>query len=162
MLFRIGTGYDSHRFEKGRKLILGGVEIPYESGLRGHSDADALLHAITDALFGSVADGDIGSHYPDTDPRYKGADSSLLLAGAAERVAELGYTISNIDATVIAQAPKLRPHIGAMRARIAEILGIDVSSVSVKGKTNEGMDATGRLEGIAVHATVLIMKVKGE
>lgn len=156
MNIRIGTGYDSHRFEKGRRLMLGGIEIPYEMGLKGHSDADVLLHAITDALFGAVADGDIGSHFPDTDDKWKGADSALLLKAAADRVAELGFSISNIDATVIAQAPKLRPHIDNIRARIAGILGIDISCVSVKGKTNEGMDATGHLEGIVVHASVLV------
>ena len=155
-MFRIGTGYDSHRFEAGRPLRLGGVEIPHPFGLKGHSDADALLHAICDALFGAVADGDIGAHFPDTDPQWKGVDSALLLAATAARVRELGYEPVNIDATVIAQAPKLRPHIDRMRSRIAEILGLPVGAVSVKGKTNEGMDAVGRMEGLAVHAFALV------
>lgn len=155
-MIRIGTGYDSHRFEEGRPLLLGGVEIPHACGLKGHSDADALLHAICDALFGAVADGDIGAHFPDTDPKWKGADSAKLLAATAARVRELGYEPVNIDATVIAQAPKLRPHIDRMRARIADILGLPVDAVSVKGKTNEGMDAVGHLEGIAVHAVALV------
>ena len=155
-MFRIGTGYDSHRFEAGRPLRLGGVEIPHPFGLKGHSDADALLHAICDALFGAVADGDIGAHFPDTDPQWKGVDSALLLAATAARVRELGYEPVNIDATVIAQAPKLRPHIDRMRSRIAEILGLPVGAVSVKGKTNEGMDAVGRMEGVAVHAVALV------
>ena len=156
MAIRIGNGYDSHRFEEGKPLMLGGIHIPHHAGLKGHSDGDALLHAITDALFGAVSDGDIGSHFPDTDPRWEGADSSRLLAMAGDRVHELGYSIVNIDASVLAQEPKLRPHVDVMRARIAEVLSIPVDSVSVKGKTNEGMDAVGRHEGIVVFASVLV------
>ena len=155
-MFRIGTGYDSHRFEEGRPLVLGGIEIPHPRGLKGHSDADALLHAICDALFGAVADGDIGAHFPDTDPQWEGADSAKLLAATVQRVRELGYEPMNVDATVIAQEPKLRPHVDRMRARIADILGLPVDAVSVKGKTNEGMDAVGRKEGIVVHAVALV------
>ncbi len=155
-MFRIGTGYDSHRFEEGRPLVLGGIVIPHPQGLKGHSDADALLHAICDALFGAVADGDIGAHFPDTDPQWEGADSAKLLAATVQRVRELGYEPVNVDATVIAQEPKLRPHVDRMRARIADILGLPVDAVSVKGKTNEGMDAVGRKEGIVVHAVALV------
>lgn len=159
MDFRIGNGYDSHRFEEGRALVLGGVRIPRHAGLKGHSDGDALMHAITDAVFGAVADGDIGTHFPDSAPEWEGADSAVLLAMAGRRLRELGYAVANVDASVLAQEPVLRPYVGAMRARIAEALSIPVGSVSVKGKTNEGMDAVGRGEGVAVHASVLVRRV---
>ena len=156
--FRVGIGYDSHRFEAGRPLMLGGVAIPYPLGLKGHSDADVLIHAVCDALLGATADGDIGAHFPDTDPQWKGADSTAILAAVVDRLRKKGWEVVNIDATVIAQEPKLRPHIDAIRARLAGLLGIPAESVSVKGKTNEGMDATGHKEGIAVHATALVTR----
>ena len=153
---RIGFGYDSHRFAEGRPLVLGGVEIPGAAGLAGHSDADVLLHAVIDALLGAAALGDIGSHFPDTDPKWKGADSAKLLEAVMEEVAAAGYRVVNVDATVICERPKLLPHMPAIRARIAELLRIAASNVSVKGKTNEGMDAVGRGEGIAVHCVALL------
>ena len=154
--FRIGHGYDSHRFGAGRPLVLGGVEIPDAPGLLGHSDADALLHAIIDALLGAAALGDIGAHFPDSDPAWKDADSAAMLAAVVREVKAAGWTVCNIDATVVCERPKLRPHIDAMRARIAGLLGCTVDAVSVKGKTNEGMDATGQGLGIAVHCVALI------
>ena len=153
---RIGCGYDSHRFEDGRRLVLGGVTIPGATGLKGHSDADVLIHAIIDALLGAAARGDIGSHFPDTDARWKDADSAQLLAAVVEEIAAAGYRIGNVDATVICERPKLRPHIDAIRARLAELLGVDVNQVSVKGKTNEKMDAVGAGVGIVVHAVALL------
>lgn len=153
---RIGCGYDSHRFEDGRRLVLGGVTIPGATGLKGHSDADVLIHAIIDALLGAAARGDIGSHFPDTDARWKDADSAQLLAAVVEEIAAAGYRIGNVDATVICERPKLRPHIDAIRARLAQLLGVDVGQVSVKGKTNEQMDAVGAGVGIAVHAVALL------
>jgi 2-C-methyl-D-erythritol 2,4-cyclodiphosphate synthase len=153
---RIGLGYDLHRLEEGRPLILGGVTIPYEKGLYGHSDADALAHAVTDALLGAAALGDIGSHFPDTDPQYKGADSMQLLAEAYRRVRSAGWVLINLDATIIAQQPKMNPHIGAMRASLAACLGVDAAAVSVKAKTNEGLGPEGRGEAISVHAAALI------
>ena len=153
---RIGFGYDSHRFAEGRRLVLGGVEFPGEAGLAGHSDADALLHAIIDALLGAAALGDIGSHFPDDDPRWKGADSSRLLESVVAEVAAAGYRVVNVDATVVCERPKLRPRIDVIRARIASLLGVDVSAVSVKGKTNEGMDAVGSGDGLAAYAVALI------
>ena len=153
---RIGFGYDSHRFEDGRRLVLGGVTIPDATGLKGHSDADVLIHAIIDALLGAAARGDIGSHFPDTDARWKDADSAQLLAAVVEEIAAAGYRIGNVDATVICEWPKLRPHIDAIRARLARLLGVDVGQVSVKGKTNEQMDAVGAGIGIAVHAVALL------
>ena len=153
---RIGFGYDSHRFEDGRRLVLGGVTIPGATGLKGHSDADVLIHAIIDALLGAAARGDIGSHFPDTDARWKDADSAQLLAAVVEEIAAAGYRIGNVDATVICERPKLRPHIDAIRARLAELLGVDVGQVSVTGKTNEQMDAVGAGVGIAVHAVALL------
>src|SRR5688500_10852130 len=134
---RVGTGYDLHRLEPGRPLIIGGVTIPYDRGLAGHSDADVLCHAITDAILGAAAAGDIGQHFPDSDPKWKGADSIELLKGAVAIIQAAGYTVANIDAVVIAERPKIAPHIPAMRANLAHALGIDVSAVSVKGKTNE-------------------------
>lgn len=154
--FRIGQGYDVHRLVPGRKLILGGVEIPFERGLLGHSDADVLLHAVCDALLGAAALGDIGKHFPDTDPAYAGVSSGLLLRKCGEMLRERGFGIGNIDATIIAQRPKLMPHIPAMRSFIAETLGIPESSVSVKATTEEGLGFTGREEGIAAMAVALI------
>ena len=153
---RIGYGYDSHRFEEGRRLVLGGVEFPGETGLRGHSDADVLIHAIIDALLGAAALGDIGSHFPDTDERWKGADSAKLLESAVAEVAAAGYAIGNIDATVICERPKLRPKVDAIRTRLSQLLNISISQLSIKGKTNEGMDDIGAGRGIAVHAVCLL------
>lgn len=153
--FRIGEGWDIHQLVEGRKLILGGVDIPHTKGLLGHSDADALLHAITDALLGAAALGDIGTHFPDTDVQFKGADSGRLLAEAARRVRAKGYRIGNIDSTVIAQAPKLMPHIPAMRARIADLLDISVDQVNVKAKTAEKLGPVG--EGLAMEARAVVL-----
>jgi len=155
---RIGEGYDIHRLVAGRRLVLGGVEVPFELGLEGHSDADVLLHAVTDALLGACALGDIGRHFPDDDPAFREADSSGLLAEVVGRVRELGYGIVNLDSTVIAQRPRLAPYIYAIRARIAEILGVEVSAVSVKAKTNEKLGPVGRGEGIAAQAVALLSK----
>jgi 2-C-methyl-D-erythritol 2,4-cyclodiphosphate synthase len=157
MNIRIGEGWDIHALVEGRKLILGGVEIPHSKGLLGHSDADALLHAITDALLGAAAMGDIGTLFPDTDVQFKGADSAVLLAEAARQVRERGYAINNVDSTVIAQAPKLAPHIGAMRARIAQVLDLSVDQVNVKAKTAEKMGPVG--EGIAMEARAVVLLV---
>ena len=156
--FRIGQGYDCHALVAGRKLIIGGVDIPHKTGLLGHSDADVLLHAITDAIFGSAALGDIGRHFPDTDPRFSGADSRVLLREAAKRLREAGYDIGNLDATIIAQAPKMAPHIPTMVRHIAEDLGVDISQVNIKAKTNEKLGYLGREEGIAAEAVVLVFK----
>ncbi len=153
--FRIGEGWDTHALVPGRKLIIGGVEIPHHVGLLGHSDADLLLHAITDALLGAAGLGDIGKHFPDTDPRFKGADSVTLLQEAARLVALEGYRIGNIDSTVIAQAPKLAPHISAMRARIAEALGLAAGQVNVKAKTAEKMGPVG--EGLSMEARAVVL-----
>ena len=153
---RIGHGYDVHKFAKDRKLILGGVEIPFETGLLGHSDADVLLHAISDALLGAAALGDIGLLFPDTDPQYEGADSIQLLREVCRKVREAGFEIENVDATVLAQQPKLRPYIDDMRAMISAALGLDIDCVSVKATTEEGLGFTGRKEGIAAHAVCLL------
>ena len=153
---RVGTGYDLHRLEPGRLLIMGGVHIPHETGLVGHSDADVLCHAVTDAVLGAAAAGDIGQHFPDTDPKWKNANSIDLLRGAVGLAHAAGYVVANVDAVIIAQRPKLAPHIPVMRANLARAIGIDVSAVSVKGKTNEHVDALGRNEAIAVHAVVLL------
>jgi len=155
MNFRIGEGWDVHALVEGRKLVLGGIEIPFHKGLLGHSDADALLHAITDALLGGAAMGDIGSHFPDTDAQFKGADSAVLLAEAARQVRARGYAIGNVDSTVIAQAPKLAPHIAAMRERIAQVLELSVDQVNVKAKTAEKMGPVG--EGIAMEARAVVL-----
>ncbi|RPJ71104.1 MAG: 2-C-methyl-D-erythritol 2,4-cyclodiphosphate synthase [Acidobacteria bacterium] len=155
---RIGTGYDLHRLVEGRPLILGGVTIPFDRGLAGHSDADVLAHAITDAILGAASQGDIGQHFPDTDPRWHGASSLGLLAQAASLVRARGYAIVNVDASVIAERPKLGPHRAAMVASLASALGLPCEAVSVKAKTNEGVDATGRGEAIAVHAVALLEK----
>jgi len=154
---RTGIGYDVHRFAEGRVLVLGGVRIEHERGLLGHSDADVLLHAIADALLGAAALGDIGHHFPPSDPRFKDADSRELLQHARGLVEEAGYRIGNVDATVIAEAPKINPHAGAMRAAIASACAIGVSDVSVKATTNEGMGFVGREEGIAALAIATIM-----
>lgn len=153
---RIGQGYDVHRLVAERPLILGGIEIPYEKGLLGHSDADVLLHAISDALLGAAALGDIGAHFPDSDPAYRGADSAELLRAVGGLIRASGYEIGNIDSTVVCQAPKLAPHIASMRARIAEVLALPVGAVSVKASTEEHMGFTGRGEGIAAHAVCLL------
>jgi len=153
---RIGEGWDTHALVTGRPLVLGGVTIPHTHGLLGHSDADALCHAITDALFGAAALGDIGFHFPDTDERFKGADSLALLAEAARRLALAGWRIGNVDSTVIAQAPKMAPHILAMRQRVAQALGVKVEQVSVKAKTAENMGPVGRGEAIETRAVCLI------
>lgn len=158
MKLRIGEGWDIHAFVEGRKLILGGVEIPYSKGLLGHSDADALLHAITDALLGAAALGDIGSHFSDTDPQFKGADSAQLLAETARQVRKKGFEIGNVDSTVVAQAPKLAPYIAAMRARIAQVLGVEVDQVNVKAKTAEKMGPVGEGRAIEARAVVLLTR----
>jgi 2-C-methyl-D-erythritol 2,4-cyclodiphosphate synthase len=155
---RIGEGWDIHALVEGRKLMLGGVEIPYSKGLLGHSDADALLHAITDALLGAAALGDIGTHFSDTDPRLKGADSAKLLHEAALLVRAQGFTIGNVDSTVVAQAPRLAPHIGAMRHSIAQALAVSVEQVNVKAKTAEKMGPVG--EGLAMEARAVVLLVK--
>ena len=153
---RIGHGYDVHKLVEGRDLILGGVKIDHHLGLLGHSDADVLLHAVSDALLGAAGLGDIGRHFPDTDPQYKGADSLKLLAIVGEKVAAAGYRISNIDVTMIAQKPKLKDHIGAMERNIASSLGLDVSRVNVKATTEEHLGFTGREEGLSCHAVCLL------
>lgn len=153
---RIGQGFDVHALVEGRKLIIGGVTIPYERGLAGHSDADVLLHAICDALIGAAGLGDIGTHFPDTDARYRGIDSRELLRAVRQLLDERGYEIVNVDSTVIAQAPKLAPHIAAMREHIAQDLGMVSSSVNVKAKTAEKLGTLGRGEGIAAEAVALI------
>ena len=153
---RIGHGYDVHRLVEGRKCIIGGVDIPYEKGLLGHSDADVLLHAIMDAVLGAMAAGDIGKLFPDNDPAYKGADSLALTRRVAEVMAERGYRLGNVDATVIAQAPKMAPHIPAMRQIIAAAFGVDTDRVSVKATTEEKLGFTGSGEGIAAHAVCLL------
>ncbi len=152
---RIGEGWDIHALVEGRPLMLGGVHVPYSKGLLGHSDADALLHAITDALFGAAGMGDIGTHFPDTDATFKGADSAVLLAEAARRVRAQGYSIGNVDSTIIAQAPKLAPHMGAMRTRIAQLLAIAPDCVNVKAKTAEKMGPVG--EGLAIEARAVVL-----
>lgn len=153
---RIGHGYDVHKLVEGRKLILGGVDIPYEKGLLGHSDADVLLHAISDSLLGAAAMGDIGKLFSDNDPQFEGADSLLLLKEVYTRVQEKGYEIVNIDATVLAQRPKLRPYIDLMRENIAKALGVDADVISVKATTEEGLGFTGEGKGIAAHCICLI------
>lgn len=158
MKIKVGIGYDVHALVEGRPLILGGITIPYTHGLKGHSDADVLLHSITDALLGAAALGDIGKHFPDTDPEYKGADSMKLLSGAFSILRSKGYSVGNVDATIIAEAPKMQGYIVSMRENIAEILQCDLSDVSVKATTNEKLDALGRNDGIAVHSVALIIK----
>jgi 2-C-methyl-D-erythritol 2,4-cyclodiphosphate synthase len=155
---RTGLGFDSHRLVEGRKLILGGTEIPFEKGLLGHSDADVLAHAVTDALLGACALGDIGSHFPDSDPAYKDADSMVLLKKTGDTVKENGFTVGNIDATIIIERPKLSPYIRKMRENIANALGIDADHVSVKAKTNEGMGDIGAGNAAAAICSVLVLK----
>lgn len=156
MNIRTGYGYDSHRLVEGRPFMLGGVLIPFDKGGMGHSDADVLLHAIADALLGAVALGDIGLHFPDTDPAWKDADSRMLLAHVVKLLRERGWTVGNMDCTVVLELPKLRPHVEAMRRSIAGILEVPVDAVSVKASTNEKMGFTGRGEGVAAHAVVLV------
>lgn len=157
-MFRIGHGYDVHRFKEGRRLILGGVEIPFELGLDGHSDADVLLHAIADALLGAAALGDIGKHFPDTDMSFKDADSMKLLEAVVNLLSDRGYKVGNVDATVIAQKPKLKDYIPLMRERIAETLSVDVDCVNVKATTEEKLGFTGNMEGMSAHAVCIITK----
>ena len=159
-MMRIGHGYDVHKLVHGRDLILGGVKIPHTLGLLGHSDADVLLHAVSDALLGALALGDIGKHFPDTDPAYKGADSLMLLRRVMKLVREQGYGVGNIDATILAQAPKLRPYIDEMRRNIADAVGADTAQISVKATTEEHLGFTGREEGIAAHAVALLVRVQ--
>ncbi len=154
---RIGEGWDTHALVGGRPLVLGGVTIPHPSGLAGHSDADALAHAITDALLGAAALGDIGRHFPDTDPAFAGADSLVLLAEAARRVRAAGWEVGNVDATIVAQAPRMAPHIPAMRARLAAAIGVDVDQVSVKAKTAEKMGPVGEGRAIEARAVALLV-----
>lgn len=160
MDIRVGHGYDVHRLVKNRRLILGGVEIPHEYGLLGHSDADVLLHAVADALLGAAALGDIGRHFPDTDPQYEGADSLVLLAAVVQRIKENGFTVGNIDATIIAQRPKISPYIEEMRKNIASVCEISTRRVNVKATTEEKLGFTGREEGIAAHTICLIYQAE--
>lgn len=157
---RIGIGYDIHKLVEGRKLVLGGIEIPNEKGLLGHSDGDALLHAIADAMLGAMAHGDIGRHFPDTDPRFKNADSAALLEKVVKMTEEMGYRVGNCDANIIAERPKMSPHIKKMREKIAGILGVELGHVSIKARSNEGLDAVGRGEAVAVQAVVLIESLR--
>ena len=156
-MMRVGIGYDVHRLVEGRKLLLGGVEIEHEVGLLGHSDADVLLHAISDALLGAAALGDIGKHFPDKDPQYKGISSIILLSHVGRLLTEHGYAVGNIDATIVAQAPKLAPHIDKMRVNIADALGIEVGQVGVKATTTEGLGFAGTKEGMASYAVALLV-----
>ncbi|WP_413364099.1 2-C-methyl-D-erythritol 2,4-cyclodiphosphate synthase [Lysinibacillus sp. 3P01SB] len=157
-MFRVGQGYDVHAFAEGRKLILGGIEIPHDRGLLGHSDADVLLHTITDAALGAIGEGDIGRHFPDTDPEWKDADSAKLLQYIWKIVEDKGYVLGNVDATIIAQRPKMAPYIEPIKNRIAELLNADPSQVNVKATTTEKLGFTGREEGIASLATILLIK----
>lgn len=157
---RIGEGWDTHALVTGRPLILGGITVPHTHGLQGHSDADALLHAITDALFGAAGLGDIGRHFPDTDEAFRGADSALLLAEAARRVRAAGWEIANVDSTIVAQAPKLAPHIPAMRERIAQVLGVPAEAVNVKAKTAERMGPVGEGRAIEARAVCLLQQAR--
>lgn len=159
--FRIGQGFDVHALVQGRPLIIGGVSIPHDRGLAGHSDADVLLHALTDALLGAAGLGDIGRHFPDTDPAYKGADSRVLLREAYARVMAAGWQVGNVDATIHAQAPKMAPHIGAMVQCITQDLSLEISQVNLKAKTNEGLGHLGRKEGIAANAIALLLPLNG-
>ena len=154
---RVGIGIDSHRFVEGRPLILGGVKVPHDLGLDGHSDADVLSHAIVDAMLGAVAAGDIGSHFPPDDPTWKDADSRVFLAAALETVRRAGYAIGNVDATILAEGPRLAPHLPKMRRQLADTLGVGVETISIKATTAERMGALGRGEGMACHAVVLLV-----
>lgn len=162
MKLRIGNGYDVHKFCVGNHITLGGVKIAYEMGLEAHSDGDVLIHAICDALLGSLALADIGAHFPDTDPTYKGVDSRVLLERCCKEVRTRGYQIGNIDSTIMAEAPKLRPHIDAIRVELARVMGIDIADISVKATTTEGLGFVGRKEGIAVMSTVLVARTDVE
>lgn len=155
---RVGLGYDSHAFGEGEGCLLGGVLFPDAPSLRGHSDADAVAHAVTDALLGAIADGDIGTHYPPSDVQWKGADSMVLLRGVVERLKAKGWEVGNVDVTVICERPKIGPRAVEVRTALARVLGIDVADVSIKGKTNEGMGWEGRREGIGVHAVALVYR----
>ncbi len=157
-MIRIGHGYDVHRLVNGRKLILGGVDVPNETGLLGHSDADVVVHAIMDAMLGALALGDIGKHFPDNDPAYNGADSIVLLKRVTEIILEKGYSVGNIDSTIICQAPKLAPHILNMRENIAKAIECDISQISIKATTEEKLGFTGSLEGISAHAVCILLK----
>ena len=159
-LIRVGMGYDVHKLTEGRNLILGGVNIPWEKGLLGHSDADVLIHAIMDALLGAAALGDIGKHFPDTDPAYKGISSVKLLVHVAGLLKENGYAVGNIDATIIAQKPKMAPHIPEMRENIAKALGIEISQLNIKATTEEGLGFTGTMQGISSQAICCIQSVR--
>ena len=159
MKFRVGHGYDVHKLVEDRKLIIGGVEIPHYKGLLGHSDADVLAHAICDALLGAAALGDIGKHFPDNEDRYKDVDSLVLLEKVCELIRNKGYEISNVDSTILAQAPKLRPYIDEMRSKLAKAMKLDIDELSVKATTEERLGFTGREEGIAAYAVVLLMKI---
>jgi len=156
--FRIGIGYDIHRLVEGRRLVLGGVEIPFEKGLLGHSDSDVLTHAICDALLGAAALGDMGTHFPDTDPRFKDVSSLDLLANAFGQIAALGYAVQNVDAVVLAERPRLGPYMKSIRESLAAILAIEPDQISVKAKTSEGMESVGRGEAMAAHAVVLLAR----
>lgn len=156
---RIGHGYDVHRLTEGRRLILGGVDIPWEKGLLGHSDADVLTHAVMDALLGAAGLGDIGRHFPDTDPAYAGADSLKLLEHVVKLLGERGFSVGNVDATVLAQRPKLAPHIPQMRDNLARTMGVDPSRINIKATTEEGLGFTGSSEGMAAHAVALIEEI---
>jgi 2-C-methyl-D-erythritol 2,4-cyclodiphosphate synthase len=158
MEFRVGTGYDAHKFVAGRPLILGGVTVPHEKGLLGHSDADALAHAVSDAILGAAALGDMGKHFPDTDPKWKDADSLKMLKECVRLVGEKGWIVGNVDSTIICQKPKLSAHLGLMAQNIAITLGVSVEKVSVKAKTNEEMGFEGRQEGLSTQAVVLLQK----
>jgi len=158
-MIRVGQGFDVHQLVEGRPLIIGGIEIPYEKGLLGHSDADVLLHTVADACLGAIGEGDIGKHFPDTDPNFKDADSAKLLTHVWSLVKAKGFELGNIDCTIIAQKPKMAPHIEKMRERIAQLLEADISQVNVKATTTEKLGFTGRQEGIASLATVLVQKV---
>jgi 2-C-methyl-D-erythritol 2,4-cyclodiphosphate synthase len=157
MKFRIGYGYDLHRLVTGRPLIVGGIEVPFKKGLAGHSDADVLLHSITDAMLGALALGDIGTYFPDTDPVWEGADSSKLLKGVHQMIRERKWVIQNIDSTIIAELPKFNPHVADIRKSIASMLGMEFSNISVKATTNEKLGYIGNGEGIAAHAVILLM-----
>lgn len=159
---RVGFGYDSHRFAEGRRLIIGGVEVNYEKGLLGHSDADALIHAIVDAIIGALGEGDIGKHFPDTDPHLKGISSLVILKRAADLAVQRGYTINNVDSTVILEKPRLSPSVEEMRRNIAKVLGTDYSRINVKAKTNEKMGFIGRGEGIAAFAVVTLARADAD
>lgn len=158
-MFRIGQGFDLHKLVEGRKLIIGGVGIEHEKGLLGHSDADVLIHSIIDALFGALSLGDIGTHFPDNDPKYKNIDSTILLKEAVALVKEKGYKINNIDNTILAQEPKMKPHIPMMRKRLSEIMNLEENQISIKAKTMEEQDSVGERKAIATQSIVLLIKV---